>query len=96
MDKIRAIKVLKDQTADEVANTETTVAHGLTDAQGRPMTPTIVLIQPHPTKADTVAETVLAHVVSFDDTEVTFKANAASAEVDIISIYLGDFVNFPG
>lgn len=82
--------------ASATPNTHNTTAHGFTDRYGNPIAPTLVNIAPRARNLTTVAETVIAHVVSFDATNVIWKSNIASAVVDLTLLYAADFQTFPG
>lgn len=73
---LRAIAI----TADAVAGTRTTVAHGLVDTLGRPVKPEIILFTPDIADADgAIAAPIVFHHVSHDETNVVFRCNADSA-----------------
>ncbi|CCF85850.1 hypothetical protein [Nitrolancea hollandica] len=73
---LRAIAI----TADAVAGTRTTVAHGLVDTLGRKVEPEIVDFVPDIADADgAIATPIVFHKVSVDDTNVVFRCNVASA-----------------
>lgn len=73
-------------TTDATAGTRTTIAHGLTNSLGGPLTPDWVGATAIAADANGSITPSEVQVVSYDDTDVVIRAEDSSVDVEIIAI----------
>lgn len=73
-------------TTDSVAGTRSTFQHGLTDANGGPLTPDWVGVSAIAADADGAITPAEVQVVSYDDTDVVVRAEVVDLGVEIVAV----------